>query len=736
MEEHFQNHIHHLLTELQRIDVLIRQYVVRIRESWEIDDYHGLVISEQEIDNLLGHPVLTVERLGDAVQGLDDGRLAELKAGIEQRVVASEAAGIPLRLPRLTRIFDLSGIEVDVLLICLAIELDLRYEKLYAYAQDDVTKKQPRVDLILNVLGPDLASRLAARTVFLPTASLVRHNLIELTAEPGQSYTPLLGRFVHVQRRILDFLLGLDELDERLLSFASSKVPQIQLGDLTLPRPVLDGLNGMLSSWRNTSVDGKKTWNATLYFQGQYGSGRGAMAEGLSHALGCRLLTVDVNRLLAHSKMGVPLIFREARLQNAVLLLRNFEGDEKNKISLQDGLLSGIERHPGLVCMAGESDWEPRGKLGDRLFMRLSLPTPDYATRAELWRREVDAVTVGKDAFLAPDLESLANKFAFTPGQIHDAMMAARGLATWRSAQDQPLLDELYAAARAQSTPILNTMARKITPRFAWDDIVLVKDSLEVLFEVSNTIKHRHIVYEQWGFERKLATGLGLNVLFAGESGTGKTMASDILAGELGLDLYKIDLSGLISKYIGETEKNLDRIFSEARTSNAILFFDEADAVFGKRSEVRDSHDRYANIEISYLLQKMEEYDGVVILATNLRSNMDDAFVRRMHFVVDFPIPEAEDRLRIWRVHFPPPAPRGDNLDLEFMAQQFKITGGNIRNIVLGGAFLAAEDGQSICMEHLVRAARRELQKMGRLVRELDFGQYYSMINGGDQDAS
>ena len=220
-----------------------------------------------------------------------------------------------------------------------------------------------------------------------------------------------------------------------------------------------------------------------------------------------------------------------------------------------------------------------------------------------------------------------------------------------------------------------------------------------------------------------------MNVLFAGESGTGKTMAADILAGELGLDLYKIDLSGIISKYIGETEKNLDRIFTEARTSNSILFFDEADAVFGKRSEVRDSHDRYANIEISYLLQKMEDYDGVVILATNLRSNMDDAFVRRMHFVVDFPIPEAEDRLLIWRVHFPKSAPRGDDLDLEFMAQRFKITGGNIRNIVLGGAFLAAEDNQPIRMKHLILAARRELQKMGRLVRELDFGQYYHFIN-------
>ncbi len=735
MVEAFHNHIHHLLAELQRVDLLIRQYVARTREGWEIDDYHGLVISEQEIDALLGYPVLTAERMGDAISGPADGPIVDMRAEIDERLAASVMAGVPLRLPRLVEIFELSDLEVDALLICLAIELDLRYERLFAYAQDDVTKKQPRVDLILNVLCLNLVDRLGARTIFLPTRPLLRFNLVELTAEPGQSYTALLGRFVHIQRRVLDYLLGLDDMDERLLPFARSQVSARKLESLTLPRPVSDWLRGMLSRWQDPGDEGMSLENSTLYLQGQYGSGRSAIAEGLGHSLGRRLLTVDVNRMLEHGRNGVNLVFREARLQDAVLLLCNFEGEGPNRFLLEDDLLLGIEHHPGLVCMAGEIDWEPRGKLGDRLFMRLQLGTPDYATRAALWQKEAAVVTFSSDTFSSDDLGSLANKFAFTPGQIHDAVMAARGLAAWRSSEEQILLDELYAAARAQSTPILNTMARKITPRFGWDDIVLIEDSLEILHEISNTIKHRHVVYGEWGFADKLATGLGLNVLFAGESGTGKTMAADIMAGELGLDLYKIDLSGIISKYIGETEKNLDRIFAEARTSNAILFFDEADAVFGKRSEVRDSHDRYANIEISYLLQKMEEYDGVVILATNLASNMDDAFVRRMHFVVDFPIPEADNRLRIWQVHFPASAPRKDDLDLEFMAQRFKIAGGNIRNIVLGSAFLAAEDGEAIGMKHLARAARRELQKMGRLVREVDFGEYYPMINGGDGDA-
>ena len=221
-----------------------------------------------------------------------------------------------------------------------------------------------------------------------------------------------------------------------------------------------------------------------------------------------------------------------------------------------------------------------------------------------------------------------------------------------------------------------------------------------------------------------------MNVLFAGPSGTGKTMSAQIIAGELGLDLYRIDLSTVVSKYIGETEKNLGRIFREAEDSNSILFFDEADALFGKRSEVRDSHDRYANIEISYLLQKMEEYQGIVILATNFRKNIDDAFVRRLHFAVEFPFPDEEYRLQIWQKVFPQEAPLGQDADLELLARQFKVSGGNINNIGVTSAFLAAQDGQVIKMEHLIRATKREYQEMGKLLVESDFGSYIDLVKG------
>jgi SpoVK/Ycf46/Vps4 family AAA+-type ATPase len=276
------------------------------------------------------------------------------------------------------------------------------------------------------------------------------------------------------------------------------------------------------------------------------------------------------------------------------------------------------------------------------------------------------------------------------------------------------------AAARTASSSRLSGLARKVPSRYGWTDIVLPVDQILLLQEIVASVRGRPTVLEEWGLGRKLASSRGVSVLFAGPPGTGKTMAAEIIAADLGLDLYKIDLSSIVSKYIGETEKNLERIFAEAESSNAILFFDEADALFGKRSEVRDSHDRYANVEISYLLQRMEAYDGVTILATNLRANLDEAFTRRLQFAVDFPFPEEADRLRIWQTLFPPDVPRTRDLDFKMLSRRFKLAGGNIRNIILSAAYLASANGGILTMEHLLHGTRRELQKMGRLVGDKD----------------
>jgi SpoVK/Ycf46/Vps4 family AAA+-type ATPase len=279
-------------------------------------------------------------------------------------------------------------------------------------------------------------------------------------------------------------------------------------------------------------------------------------------------------------------------------------------------------------------------------------------------------------------------------------------------------LGGLYRACRLQSSQMLNEMAVKIEPHYGWDDIVLPEDKVDHLREICDQVRHHYRVFDTWGFCKKLSHGKGLSVLFTGSPGTGKTMAAEVLAHDLGLDLYKVDLSCVVSKYIGETEKNLARIFTDAQASNAILFFDEADALFGKRTEVSDAHDRYANIETSYLLQQMEEYEGIVILATNLRENMDEAFTRRIRFVVEFPFPNEANRLRIWQAHFPAEAPISPEIDYGYLAREFQVAGGNIKNIVLNAAFLAAADGGTIGMRQILQGTRREFEKVGKLWKE------------------
>jgi AAA+ superfamily predicted ATPase len=438
-------------------------------------------------------------------------------------------------------------------------------------------------------------------------------------------------------------------------------------------------------------------------------------------------LVVDGERLLNAEEAAFAtlthLAAREALLHNAALYWTGFDAllaDDKG--TRWKALVQEWENRRGVTFVAGDTAWEPVDALHDAAFVRIEFPSPTYAERLQLWTRALDG---GIPHEADVDLTALANKFRFSGGQIQDATATARNLARWRDPERGRLtITDLYAACRLQSNRKLATLAQKISPHYTWDDIVLPRDRLQQLREICNYVKYRALVYDEWGFDRKLSLGKGLNILFAGPSGTGKTMAAEIMAGELGLDLYKIDLATVVSKYIGETEKNLARIFAEAETSNAILFFDEADALFGKRSEVRDSHDRYANIEIGYLLQKMEEYEGVVILATNLRKNMDDAFVRRVHCTVEFPFPTEQDRRRIWERVWPENTPRSQDLDLDFMARRFEMAGGNIRNIALAAAFLAAADGAGITTTHLIHAIKREYQKMGKVVMDGEFRAY------------
>jgi SpoVK/Ycf46/Vps4 family AAA+-type ATPase len=728
--EYYATSLQHILAELERVDLLIRIQVWRARQIQQLDDeFQGFYISEREVDALMAEPAglpRWATEPGPISMAEVQTTLERMTTGIAERKAESARLGISLRLEELVRLFRLAPFEIDVLLICLAPELDLRYERLYAYLQDDVTKKRPSVDLVLNLLCPFLRqaqdtafeAKLEARRHFTPSAPLLAHRLVSLFDDPSHHHPPLLSKYLKADERVVSYLLGSDELDACLLPYIRHSVPRVRLEDLLLPTDVKRRL-ALLVREKGAAIpnEAERRNGLIFYFQGPYGVGKRTTAEALCRELGLGLMAVDGERLLNASDptfdTAVCLVMREALLQGAALYWSDFDALlADGKQAWRETLLRALEERQGLTFLAGDVTWEPVDALHALPFVRIEFSRPAYAERMRLWALSLDSHTP-----LADDVSvgALANKFRFSGGQIRDAAATARNLARWRDPEhEQVSMADLYAACRLQSNRKLATLAHKIVPHYTWPDIVLPPDRLEQLREICNCVKYRAQVYDEWGFDRKLSLGKGLNVLFTGPSGTGKTMAAEVIANELSLDLYKIDLSQVVSKYIGETEKNLDRVFREAQTSNAILFFDEADALFGKRSEVKDAHDRYANIETGYLLQKMEEYEGVAILATNLQANLDEAFARRMHFTVEFPFPDEAHRYRIWQGIFPAEAPLAEDVDMATLARSFKLSGGNIRNIALAAAFLSAAEEQTIGMGHLLRAAKREFQKVGR----------------------
>jgi AAA+ superfamily predicted ATPase len=385
-----------------------------------------------------------------------------------------------------------------------------------------------------------------------------------------------------------------------------------------------------------------------------------------------------------------------------------------------------------LVMIRAEEHEQLRPAIGAGQVIEIRCGEDSFEHQMSAWSHAARARAV----HLSPaDLASLAGRFTLSAGQVRSALATACSLAAMAGggAPDAPLI---AAAARQASDQSLGRLAMKIHRKHEWADLVLPGATLERLREFAAAIRHRHLIFDEWGFGERLLHGAGIKALFAGASGTGKTMAAGVIARELGLDLFKVDLSGVVSKYIGETEKNLDRVFRAAGASNAILFLDEADAILGKRSEVRDAHDRYANIEVAYLLQRLEEHDGVVILATNLRRNIDEAFNRRMQYVIDFPRPEEAERERIWRGMFPPQSPVAPDVDFTFLAHQFDLAGGEICNVALDAAFIAAREQSPIDMRAIVEALSRQLAKQGKTPTGTDFRQYQRLraVAGGKPD--
>lgn len=573
----------------------------------------------------------------------------------------------PPALIALAQRFSLSSFECDTLLLCAAMEFDPGMGALCARVQGATSRNFPTFGLALSVFDDPSWDALSAHR------PLRYARLIEVSSS---SAAPLTASPLRVDERVANFLKGLNVIDERL---AASITPLGVGSDRDLSPSQIEIATKILDRLRSAAVTANVP---VVQLIGTDAGSRTLIAQHVCRTLNRRLyrLSAEVTDMETFARLWQ----RESFLLPVALYI-----DVENPESLTK-LLS---RDLGLAFLGVRES-----------ALQLSTPTISVETPKPLPAEQRDAWATLLSEEDQPKAPLLAGQFNLNLRDIGEA--ASRS-------------GDIWETCREITRPRLDLLAQRLETKATWDELVIPDEQLTLMRQIAGHVRERHKVYEQWGFSRSMNRGFGISALFAGESGTGKTMAAEVIANDLRLNLYRIDLSAVVSKYIGETEKNLRKLFDAAEQGGAILFFDEADALFGKRSEVKDSHDRYANIEINYLLQRMEAFSGLAILATNMKSALDPAFMRRLRFIVNFPFPGVKERKLIWEKALPAQTPK-QGLDYERLAR-LNISGGNIHSIALNAAFAAAQNGQCVTMPILLAAARTEMRKLDKGVNEAEF---------------
>ena len=668
---------------LTKLRLQLRQRALWFQDRWSQEPMSGsraLLVTDREVDLLLSaDPDEEFRfRLTDPTSAAITDEIQRTDLAVAALVAAMGDS--PPTLELLAQRFGLTDFERDVLVLCLAPERDPSYTRLFGYAHDDPNLGYPTPHLAQVLFGD-------AADTWAPTSPLLRYGMVEMADETARQRgrTPL-----SLDARILDYVQGTNRPDGRV-------------ADLLWPRPAVPlppSLQGVAADARSRMHTEAAT---VVNLVGPAEVGRVVAAE-LLRQIGLAPHEWDVTRLPADADEAIRvlrLVEREAALLRLGLVV--VMGTPTF------ALRHVLERSRVLLVLVS---LEPVDI--ERAACQLRLPELTADERVWFWSSHLP---VGS-AVTPQDIRGLSQQFEFGPVTIARIAEQTHGDPRPDGAAALPGIREIWEACRHRGGRSLVGLGTRITCRRDWDELVLPDDAVTQLREIVSQVGQRARVYEEWGFGERLTRGRGITALFAGPSGTGKTMAAEVVGRALGLDICRVDLAGVISKYIGETEKNLQRVFAVAEEAGWILFFDEADALFGKRTEVKDSHDRYANIEVNYLLQRMEDYRGLAILATNRRASLDRAFLRRIRFLVDFPMPDADSRRRIWARAFPDRTPLGD-LDLDQLAR-LDVTGANIATIATNAAFLAAADDRAVEMHHLMAAVRREFTKLDKLLPESD----------------
>lgn len=625
-----------------------------------------------------------------------DKRLAQLRAEMES------AAGVepPPALVLLGRQLGLTVFEQNILLLCAAMELDTRVAGLCAEAQDNPNRAYPTFALALSLFDDPAWEALS------PDRPLRYWRLIEIN-QPGAQ--PLTTSALRADERIVSYLKGLNALDDRLAAFIGPLDATLTLPD-SLPASQETVAGQIVQHWQRTP--GTSTL-PIIQLLGPDPISKQLIAARAAAALGRHVYRLAADSLPTQGS-DLDTLARLWQRESILLPLALFiDAQEVDPASSEHGALLQrfLGRAYGVILLCARESWQqlPRANIS------FDIEKPLPAEQRQAWQEALGAHSEAVAGRLAAQFNLNVTAIA----------QAAQNVLDEASGSAEELSERLWAACCSITRPRLDALAQRIDPKATWDDIVLPAEQTMLLQQIAHQVSQRHTVYEEWGFAEKMNRGLGISALFAGDSGTGKTMAAEVIANELKLNLYRIDLSAVVSKYIGETEKNLRRLFDAAEDGSAILFFDEADALFGKRSTVKDSHDRYANIEINYLLQRMEAYRGLAVLATNMKNALDTAFMRRLRFIVNFPFPDVGERKLIWQKVFPQTETFRKKLDLsepdyERLAR-LNLTGGNIHSIALNAAFAAAQSNSNVTVPTVLSAARIEFRKLEKPISEAEF---------------
>jgi SpoVK/Ycf46/Vps4 family AAA+-type ATPase len=637
------------------------------------DPYRGLYVSDDQATGLARETgvAFAVPRTGSPVGTSSTTTHREGRASI------------------LAEAFDFDDLDLDLLTIIIAPDLEPRFEKLYGYLNDDITQRRATLALCLELMGRAFGDSVI-RERLGNTGALVRQGIVHID-DPNR---PVLTRSLRVDDRCCSFLLGIAPMFD---------LERLRVDVQVIRHPMVERLSAILQ--RGVSSVFLRDTNA--------GFGLALASSAFQHA-NFNALCIDLrDDDAAHITCDAVRLLQMAKFAQSALVLV-IDDDVRDRFP---GLVGALVESTWPCVIVGTSPWNATWSSNPVISFDLDRSVGDLAE--SLWTELVPS--------LAPEqLASVTQQLRLRPEQVLRSAQLAHHLA---HSENRPVAAaDIGWAARAQNSARLEKLAKRTAPTVTWDDLVLPEDVRSSLLEIESRYRYREVVYGKWNVAGKNNRRLGVVALFAGSSGVGKTMAAEAMAGALGLEMYQVNLSSVVDKYIGETEKNLERIFSAAEGVNGVLLFDEADALFGKRSEVSDAKDRYANVEVAYLLQRLESYEGIAILATNLRTNIDDAFSRRLDVVVDFPEPDEHHRVRLWQKFLSQGVPLRDDVDLEFLADRFRLSGGNIRNVCVAAAFLAAARGDALSMVDLVRSTAQEYRKLGRLCTPTEFGEWAEFV--------